>query len=116
MDISLKTEKELQKMKKVELIEYINELHEDIQKRRQNTLELINETVWLEHEINKLKEKLKEGYKGGRKKKFNQEQAELIKQARKENKSVRTIAKEFGCSVGLVHKIIKDIDCEDEEC
>ena len=41
---------------------------------------------------------------------------ELIKQARKENKSVRTIAKEFDCSVGLVHKIIKDIDCEDEEC
>lgn len=103
-------------MKKVELIEYIKELHEEIQDRSQKGLELINETIWLEHEINELKEKLKEGYKGGRKKKFDREQVELIKQARKENKSVRTIAKEFDCSVGLVHKIIKDIDCEDEEC
>lgn len=46
-----KTEKEIQKMKKAEMIEYINELHEDIQNRRQKFLELLEEWSWRGQEI-----------------------------------------------------------------
>lgn len=52
----------------------------------------------------------------GRKSKFNKEQIQQIQLERAKGKSIRVIAEEFGCSVGLVHKLInegwynKDID------
>lgn len=47
---------------------------------------------------------------GGRKPKFNNEQVNTILEARNEGKSIRSLAKEFNCSIGLVHKIIKEHD------
>lgn len=71
-----KTKKDLEKMKKAELIEYIKEL---------------------ESRLN-----------AGRKEKFNEEQVKQILEARSEGKSIRTIAKEFDCSIGLIHKLINN--------
>lgn len=70
------THKELEKMKKAELIEYIH---------------------ILESRLN-----------AGRKEKFTQEQVNKIIEARNEGKSMREVAKDFDCSVGLVHKIINN--------
>ena len=68
------TDRQLEKMKKAELIEYIKEL---------------------ESKLN-----------AGRKEKFDEEQVNQILEARKQGKSIRAIATEFQCSVGLIHKLI----------
>ena len=68
--------RQLEKMKKAELIEYIQEL---------------------ESKLN-----------AGRKEKFNEEQVNKILEARKEGKSIRAIAEQFECSIGLIHKIINN--------
>lgn len=44
----------------------------------------------------------------GRKEKFNEEQVNQILEARKEGKSIRAIAEQFECSIGLIHKIINN--------
>ena len=72
----VKKSRDLEKMKKVELIDYIQEL---------------------ENKLN-----------AGRKEKFNKEQVKQILEAREQGKSIREIAKEFKCSVGLIHKLIKN--------
>lgn len=112
--MNFKSDKELEKMKKVELIDHIKQLYQESKDKSEKIVNLINECSAAEMVIEDLKEelKVKNGYRGGRKEKFNKEQVELIKQARKENKSIRTIAKEFDCSIGLVHKITKDIEMD----
>lgn len=72
----VKKSTDLEKMKKAELIDYIQEL---------------------EGRLN-----------AGRKEKFNKEQVKQILEAREQGKSIREIAKEFQCSVGLIHKLIKN--------
>lgn len=72
----VKKSTDLEKMKKAELIDYIQEL---------------------EGRLN-----------AGRKEKFNKEQVKQILEAREQGKSIRAIAKEFKCSVGLIHKLIKN--------
>lgn len=44
----------------------------------------------------------------GRKKKFTTEQVNDILKARDEGKSIRSLAKEFNCSIGLIHKLINE--------
>lgn len=108
--MSFKNEKELQKMKKAELIDYIQQLHEEITDRSENTIKLLNEVTCANMRVEELEEELKarNDRGAGRKKKFDDKVIAKIIQARKENKSVRTIAKEFDCSVGLVQKIINE--------
>lgn len=72
----VKKSTDLEKMKKAELIDYIQEL---------------------EGRLN-----------AGRKEKFNKEQVQQILEAREQGKSIREIAKEFQCSVGLIHKLINN--------
>lgn len=72
----VKKSRDLEKMKKVELIDYIQEL---------------------EGRLN-----------AGRKEKFSEEQVQQILEAREQGKSIREIAKEFQCSVGLIHKLINN--------
>lgn len=72
----VKKSRDLEKMKKVELIDYIKEL---------------------EGRLN-----------AGRKEKFSEEQVQQILEAREQGKSIREIAKEFQCSVGLIHKLINN--------
>ena len=61
-------------------------------------------------EIKRKKEQLqKHNERGaGRKNKFNEEQVKQIQAAREQGKSIRAIAKEFNCSVGLIHKLINE--------
>ncbi|MFR5747072.1 MAG: hypothetical protein ACLUEA_06205 [Romboutsia timonensis] len=44
----------------------------------------------------------------GRKKKFTTDQVNDILKARNEGKSIRLLAKEFNCSIGLIHKLINE--------
>ena len=71
----------------------------------------------LEKEIEALKasnnnDKVKNERGAGRKSKFTQEQIQKIYLRRSEGKSFRAIAEEFNCSVGLVHKLIKERDTD----
>lgn len=61
-------------------------------------------------EIKRKKEQLqKHNERGaGRKNKFNEEQVKQIQAAREQGKSIRAIAEEFNCSVGLIHKLINE--------
>lgn len=62
-----------------------------------------NERLKLENE------RLKQGLNTvGRKEKFNDQEKETIKMYRLQGKSIREIATIFECSVGLVHKVIKE--------
>lgn len=66
----------------------------------------------LEQENKELREKnerLRSRNKGGRKKReFTELELESIRMYRFQNKSIREIANIFSCSVGLMHKTIKD--------
>lgn len=44
----------------------------------------------------------------GRKKRFNTDQVNDILKARDEGKSIRSLANEFDCSIGLIHKLINE--------
>lgn len=81
----VKQETELQKMKKAELIEYIKEIEEELQKAKEHN-----------------------NRGAGRKEKFSNEQIEQIIEVRNAGNSIRTIAEQFQCSVGLVHKLINE--------
>ena len=80
--------------------------------RTTQLMKLIGELSFANQRIEDLEEELKQVKKNdrgaGRKEKFANEQIEQILKARKEGKSIRTIAKEFNCSAGLVHKLIKN--------
>lgn len=67
----------------------------------------------LEKEIEQLKasnsnNKIKNERGAGRHSKFTEEQKKQIYIRKLEGKSIRAIAEEFNCSVGLVHKLIKE--------
>lgn len=108
--MNFKSDKELQKMKKVELIDYIKQLHQDSEEKSANILKLIADCTFAESRAEELEEELKarNDRGAGRKKKFDDKVVSQIIQARKENKSIRTIAKEFNCSIGLIQKIINE--------
>lgn len=136
--------KELQRMKKAELIDLIDQLEKDkyflnkekdmykgwYEKTEQEREEIYKDMVRYREERAELMDKLygkeeryyleqarilaMKNYKlkehnergAGRKNKFNEEQIQQIKEARAEGKSIRAIADQFNCSVGLVHKLI----------
>lgn len=77
----------------------INRLQEEI-----NSLK--NENSKLQNKIECSTIKNERG--AGRKKRFNTEQVNAILEARNEGKSIRTLAKEFNCSIGLIHKLINE--------
>lgn len=103
-------------------IEYINEIETklnneyieitEIEKLKENILRIIAENDQLRNENKLLKLELEKcsqiKMNVGRKNKFNNEQIQKIKIANKEGKSIRQIAKDFGCSVGLIHKLINE--------
>lgn len=77
----------------------INRLQEEI-----NSLK--NENSKLQNKIECSTIKNERG--AGRRKKFNTEQVNAILEARNEGKSIRSLAKEFNCSIGLIHKLINE--------
>lgn len=52
--------------------------------------------------------KIKNERNAGRKRKLGDEEIAIIDKLHLQGKSIRFIAKEVGCSVGLVHKIINE--------
>ena len=103
--------KKLEIMKKAELIDYVMEVIDGSRERSSKSIELINELTFANQRIEELEEELRTVKKNdsgaGRKEKFATEQIEQILESRRKGKSIRTIASEFSCSAGLVHKIIK---------
>ena len=102
------------------LIEGNDELKKEVKEK-----ELQNEKVQkLNNEqremIAKLKEdngvqKLKNERGAGRKSKFTSKEIEKILKARNEHKqSIRSIARDYQCSVGLIHKLINEHSDEDK--
>lgn len=53
-------------------------------------------------------QKIKNERNAGRKRKLSNEEIAIIDKLHLQGKSIRFIAKEVGCSVGLVHKIINE--------
>ena len=108
--------KDLEKLKKAELIERCIEIIDSNAETSKRYYELLGELSFAEQRIEELEEELKQVKKNdrgaGRKEKFDNEQRDQILKARKEGKSIRTIAKEFNCSAGLIHKLTKNIDEE----
>lgn len=108
--------KSLEKMKKAELIEYCMEMVDKNANTSTQFYELRGELSFAEQRIEELEEELKQVKRNdrgaGRKEKFDNEQRDQILKGRKEEKSIRTIAQEFNCSAGLVHKLTKNIDEE----
>lgn len=112
--------KDLEKMDKKDLIDIILRLKDDLdfektileitkgnEKRlKEENKYLEEENKWLENRYSVQKIKNERG--AGRKKKCSDKQIAEILEARKENKSMRAIAKEFSISLGLVQKIISE--------
>lgn len=73
---------------------------------------LENENKILKERIEELEsssvQKIKNERNAGRKRKLSNEEIAIIDKLHLQGKSIRFIAKEVGCSVGLVHKIINE--------
>lgn len=82
-------------------------LREQIKKLIDENLQLKEENKGLKHQLENCSQIINEHKNVGRKNKFSNEQIEEIKKLRDGNMSIRAIAKEFDCSVGLIHKLIK---------
>lgn len=95
-------EQELYKKTKVE------DLDEIVHKLRLENEHLKSEIALLKLELEKSSQIKSEHKKIGRKNKFTSEQIEDIKRLnREEYMSIRQLAKMFGCSVGLIHKVLR---------
>lgn len=84
----------------------VKDLENKLESKRSEILELVELNMKLEDECEV--QKLKNERGAGRKKKCSDKQIAEILKARKQNKSMRTIAKEFNISLGLVQKIINE--------
>lgn len=68
---------------------------------------LKTENALLKLELERCSQIINEHKKVGRKKKFTDEQVNEIKRLnREENMSIRQLAKQFSCSVGLIHNVL----------
>ena len=62
----------------------------------------------IELECEKEVHKIKNERNAGRKRKFTSEEIGKIQMMKLQGKSYRAVAKEMGCSVGLVHKLLNE--------
>lgn len=107
--------KKLEKMEKSELIEYIRELEAENREKTIACNSLIKLMAMSETKINRLQARLEGNLRNaGRKEKFNEEQVKQILEARNEGKSIRAIAEQFECSIGLIHKLINNNNRKEE--
>lgn len=88
------------------LKEEVKGLENKLENKRSEIFELVEKNSHLQVECDVQKSKNERG--AGRKKKCSDKQINEILEARKENKSMRVIAKEFKISLGLVQKIINE--------
>lgn len=98
----------------------------DTLKKELKEKELLNKKIQkLNNEHNKMIKEIKESNGvqkiknergAGRKSKFTDKEIERILKCRNEHKSsIRTIARDFGCSIGLIHKIINEHNEETDD-
>lgn len=86
---------------------------EEMVKVKDNLIDtLIKRNIELENEIEHLKTQINIRCNLGRKEKFSDDEKATIQMLRLANNSYRAIAKQMGCSVGTVHKIIKELEQE----
>lgn len=91
--------------KREELLKEIEILEDYIQFLEMENQNLKDKVVALEENS---VQKIKNERNAGRKRKFTLEEEHSIKMMKLQGKSYRSIAKEFGCSVGLVHKLLNE--------
>lgn len=88
----------------------LNELEDIVHKLMVENEQLKSENALLKLELEKCSQIINEHKNVGRKKKFTDEQVNEIKRLnREENMSIRQLAKQFSCSVGLIHKVLKGV-------
>ncbi|MDU3192883.1 MAG: helix-turn-helix domain-containing protein [Finegoldia magna] len=93
-------------LKDIEILEsYILDL-ESKKKKLENENKILKERIE-ELEASSV-QKIKNERNAGRKRKLSNEEIAIIDKLHLQGKSIRFIAKEVGCSVGLVHKIINE--------
>lgn len=87
-------------LKDIEVMEsYIVFLEQENETLKQRIIDLEN---------SKDVQKIKNERNAGRKRKFTPEEEHSIKMMKLQGKSYRSIAKDMGCSVGLVHKLLNE--------
>jgi hypothetical protein len=91
----------------------IDSLESQIQSLMLKYEQLMQQYEMLEVEKKKLQNKIecstiKNERGAGRKKRFDTDKVNDILKARSEGKSIRSLAKEFNCSIGLIHKLINE--------
>lgn len=85
--------------KREELLKYIEVLEQENEELKQRIIDL---------ESGNCVHKIKNERNAGRKRKFTDEEIAIIDMLHLQGKSIRAIAKEMNCSVGLVHKLLNE--------
>lgn len=108
----------IQMNKRIELLETKNKQLETKNKSLDNRIQnLINERELIKHDetiktnIHKLSNetiKVHNERGAGRKARFTDQEKETIKMYRLQGKTIKEISEMFGCSVGLIHKLINE--------
>lgn len=92
--------------KREELLKYIEVIENHIKSLEQENEELKQRIIELENRNSV--HKIKNERNAGRKRKFTREEVATIDMLHLQGKSIRAIAKEMNCSVGLVHKLLNE--------
>lgn len=92
--------------KREELLKYIEVIENHIRSLEQENEELKQRIIDLEN--GNSVQKIKNERNAGRKRKFTKEEVAIIDMLHLQGKSIRAIAKEMNCSVGLVHKLLNE--------
>lgn len=85
--------------KREDLLKYIEVLERENEELKQRLIDL---------ESGNVVHKIKNERNAGRKRKFTKEEVAIIDMLHLQGKSIRAIAKEMNCSVGLVHKLLNE--------
>lgn len=88
----------------------VKQLQEEIKSLKNSLYTSEQKVRKLEEEIKSLKINKKNERGAGRKPKFTEEERETIKMYRLQGKTIQYIADMFACSIGLIHKIVNEID------
>lgn len=92
--------------KREELLKYIEVIENHIRSLEHENEELKQRIIDLEN--GNIVHKIKNERNAGRKRKFTKEEVAIIDMLHLQGKSIRAIAKEMDCSVGLVHKLLNE--------
>lgn len=95
---------------KTEESKRIEKLEEQVRKLEQDKISLIKEVRVLKNKSSRTSKTVVNKRNAGRKKTFSEEEKISIARCRNEGKTFKQIASEYGCSVGLVHNLVKKMN------